>query len=77
MGGRLVTIDTRPAPSPAAQQGHYSMVAGMVREFERQAELLSGLEEIPWPLLARFARALCTAEQRLLARVKNLEEATD
>jgi hypothetical protein len=72
-----MTIDTRPPPSSAAKHGHYSMVAGMVRDFELQAERLSDLEEVPWPLLARFARALCTAEQRLLARVKTMEEATD
>jgi len=70
-------VELRPAPSPAARQGHHSMVAAMVRDFELQTERLNDLEEIPWPLLARYARALCTAEQRLLARVRHLEESTE
>lgn len=63
-----------PGPSTAARQGHYAMVARMVGDFERAAERITDLDEIPLPLLARFARALNLAELNTLARVHPLEE---
>lgn len=66
-----------PQPSAAVRQGHHAMVALMVRDFELLAERITDLDEIPYDLLARFARALNRAELAALARVRTLEEVTD
>ena len=65
------------SPSPASRQGHYAMVARMVRDFELAVERITDLDQIPIDLLARFARALNRAERNALARVQTIEEATD
>lgn len=62
-------------PSSTVRHGHHAMVARMVRDCELVAERICDLDEIPLDLLERFARALNTAERRLLARVQTLEEA--
>ena len=62
------------APTTGARQGHYAMVARMVRDVELGLERVTDLEEIPMDLLARFARALNRAERSTLARVQTMEE---
>ena len=65
-----------PRPSSAVRHGHHAMVAGLIRDCELAVERITDLDEIPLDLLARFARALNTAERNALARVRHLEEET-
>jgi hypothetical protein len=68
---------SRPSADSAVRQGHYALVARLVRDFEIASERITDLDEIPLDLLSRFARALNRAERAALARTNTLEEATD